>query len=339
MQISKLAKYAVGVTTAAALLAGCSSGGNSPVSPAGMQPLRAVRLANGLLTLAAHPAAPGAHTVGLVNPDKKHHKHHKKRQYITNFYSSTALEFDYPKGDSSIGSISLDEPQGMCSDTSTHGVAKKTFWVTNSGSDDIEQFTWSGTATGKTLSESVGEAASCAIDPTTHNIAITVLDAGDVVVFNGGTGSGTPIADGFIETFFAGYDASGDLYVDGLSSFGVGVAELPKGSSAFETLTTSNTLEFPGGVQWDGQWITIDDQDAHAIYQYNQSGTSLTVEGTTSLTGSGDCVDTWIATGYVICPDAENNDGLIFPYPAGGSSTATLTGSFDTPISGMDAER
>ena len=99
-----------------------------------------------------------------------------------------------------------------------------------------------------------------------------------------------------------------------------------------ETLSTSNTVEFPGQVQFDGKYVTVNDQEAHAIYGYTCSGTTCTLEQTVALTGSGDCDQTWIAKGYVICPDAGNGDGEIYKYPAGGSIVATLTGSFDEPL-------
>ena len=40
----------------------------------------------------------------------------------------------------------------------------------------------------------------------------------------------------------------------------VALVELPKGSSTFKTITTSNGVQFPGSVQWDGTYITVFDQ-------------------------------------------------------------------------------
>jgi hypothetical protein len=52
------------------------------------------------------------------------------------------------------------------------------------------------------------------------------------------------------------------------------LVELSKGSTKFETITTSNTLDFAGSVQWDGIYLTVFDQDTNEMYQYTVSGTT-----------------------------------------------------------------
>ena len=104
------------------------------------------------------------------------------------------------------------------------------------------------------------------------------------------------------------------------------------GSSSFNEVSLPNTPEFPGGLQWDGKYMTFNDQEAHEIYQYTVSGDVATLEGTVDLNGTSDCVQTWIAKKLVYCPDAGNENATVFKYPAGGSAIATLSGSFDLPI-------
>jgi hypothetical protein len=143
-----------------------------------------------------------------------------------------------------------------------------------------------------------------------------------------------------IEVFFPGYDKSGNLYVDGFNSGGTfGFVELPKGKSTWITLTGAS-VEFPGNVQFDGKYITVNDQEGHAIYGYTCSGTSCTLERIVSLNGASDCDQTWIAKGYVICPDAGNNGVEIIKYPAGGI-IAHLGGSegFSEPLGSVQAEK
>jgi hypothetical protein len=103
--------------------------------------------------------------------------------------------------------------------------------------------------------------------------------------------------------------------------------ELKKGSSTWETLSTSNTVEFPGQLQFDGKYVTVNDQEAHDIFGYACKGTSCTLERTVSLSGSSDCDQTWIGNGVAFCPDAGNGDVEVYKYPAGGSPIATLTGT------------
>jgi hypothetical protein len=330
MQISNLAKYAAGVTVAAALLAGCSSGGSSALSPSTgtqnavrsghLQPLKV----GGLLVASAMlPLVKPVHIP--IMPDKKKKK--SNDEYVSNFYSSTLLEFDYPKGDASIGSLSGDDPQGICTQT-----GKKNFWQVNSGDDDIDEYAFGGTSPIASVSESAGEAAGCSLSKS-GDLAVSILGSGDVVIFTDHTGAGTTVADGLDSTYFIAYDPKGDLFVDGITEQDTyGMSEMAAGSSSFNEVSLPNTPEFPGGLQWDGKYMTFNDQEAHEIYQYTVSGDVATLEGTVDLNGTSDCVQTWIAKKLVYCPDAGNENATVFKYPAGGSAIATLSGSFDLPI-------
>ena len=331
-----LVAYALGFTASAALMAGCSSSGGSSfgtpsgVTPSGFHSLQTISI-NGLLTTAAHPNLRMRSHLGPATPNR----HHEKKglyQYVSDFYDSELLEFDYPKGDSSIGEISVaDDPQGECGDA-LYGAAKRDFWVVNSGNDEIDEFAVDGTGPIKILSESTGEAAGCALDPSSGNLAVTVLGASDIVIFTNASGTGTIVPDGLDSTYFAGYDNKGDLFVDGITeSDTYGVVEMASGSSSFKAVTLNNSIEFPGEMQWDGKYVTMDDQEAHVIYGYTCRGTNCTLKRTVSLSGSSDCVQTWIGKGDVFCPDAGNETVNVYKYPAGGSPIATLTG-FDLPI-------
>ncbi|MGB8151469.1 MAG: hypothetical protein WCE97_09795, partial [Candidatus Cybelea sp.] len=92
--------------------------------------------------------------------------------------------------------------------------------------------------------------------------------------------------------YFDGYDNQGNLFADGFNDSGFELVELPKGSTKFQTITTSNTVEFPGSVQWDGTYLTVTDQETNSMYQYTVSGTKATLKGTVSLSGSSDCAQT-----------------------------------------------
>jgi hypothetical protein len=339
MKLLSLVKYALGLTTIGAMLTACSNGGGTVLgaNPAGVSNALHVGRAlsvNGILITAAHP-----NLTAQARPAKKHHKK-KADQYISDFSSGDVVEFDYPKSDSSIGTISnVSSAQGQCTNV-LYGSGKSTFWVTASGSDAFEEFKVGGTTPIATLTTTAGEPVGCAIDPKTGNLAGTLISDGAVVIYKKAKGSGTAITTPLIEAFFDGYDAKGNLFVDGFnSSGGFALVEIPKGKNTAETISVSNSVEFPGAVQWDGTYITVNDQEAHTIDQYTVSGTTATEVGTVSLSGSSDCDQTWIGTGYVICPDAGNLNGEIYNYPAGGSAIATLTGSFSLPLASVEAQK
>ena len=107
------------------------------------------------------------------------------------------------------------------------------------------------------------------------------------MIFKNASGSGTVYATPLVEEYFDGYDNQGNLFVDGFNSSGYfELVELPNGSTKFQAITPSNTVEFPGSVQWDGTYLIVTDQATNSMYQYTINGTKATLEGTVSLSGS-----------------------------------------------------
>jgi hypothetical protein len=274
-----------------------------------------------------------------ILPDR--HKKSKTFEYVINDYGTYASIFDYPKSVSQIGMINNVGGQG-CTNV-LYGYGKQTFWIV-AGASQIEEFKVPQKLI-KTLSVAYSFPSSCAMD-TSGDLAVGILSAsgaggGDVVIFKNASGSGTAYTTPLDEEFFDGYDNQGNLFADGFTGdrSGFALVELPKGSTKFETITTSNTVGFPGSVQWDGKYLDVTDQYPNAMYQYTVSGTTATLKGTVLLSGASDCAQTWIATGVVYCGDAGNGDGEVFKYPAGGSAIAVLTGNFDEPLGVVAAKK
>jgi hypothetical protein len=174
---------------------------------------------------------------------------------------------------------------------------------------------------------------------TTGDLAVGVLlgnskgAGGQVVIFKNAMGSGKVYDTPLAKEYFDGYDSSGNLFADGTgSSYYFMLVELPKGSSKFVTIKTSNSPGFPGSVQWDGTYVTVFDQDTSEAYQYTVSGQTATLKNTIHFDQTGDCAQTWIVKGLLYCADAGNGGGEVFKYPAGGSPVATFTGNFDVPL-------
>jgi hypothetical protein len=332
VKISTPTLSAVFLMAAGALMAGCSSGASSIGASSGMTPngFRSPRTMsiNGMLITAAHPNFGVRNHLVPMAPDKNN----KKRalyQYAPSFDDGSLAVFDYPKSDKQIGSIGdISEAQGECTNV-LFGSGKKTFWVTSSGGLTTDEFKVGGSSPINALSAPSGDTpVGCAIDPATGNLASTIINNGAVVIYTKASGPGTVSQSPLIEAFFAGYDTDSNLYVDGFNNQDeFGFVELKQGSSTWETLSTSNSIEFPGQVQFDGKYITVNDQEAHDIFGYTCKGTSCTLKRTVSLSGSSDCDQTWIGNGVAFCPDAGNGDIEVYKYPAGGSPIATLTGT------------
>ncbi|MGB8907159.1 MAG: hypothetical protein WCC84_00235 [Candidatus Cybelea sp.] len=287
---------------------------------------------NGRLVTAARPPLSPLPRYATIVPDRP--RNSKKFEYIFNDYDTWASILDYPKSDRQIGEIPGDGGQG-CTNV-LYGYGKKIFWNV-AGDTEITEYTVPKTRI-KRLSVSVGMPSSCAMN-TSGDLAVGILSAGsgagDVVIFKNAGGPGTVMTTPLIGEYFDGYDNQGNLFADGYNSAdNFELVELPKGSSTFRPITISNTVKFPGSVQWDGKYLTVVDQLAkpNSIYQYTISGTNATLQGTVQLNGAGDCAQTWIVKGAVYCADATNDDGEVFKYPAGGSAIAVFTGSFNFPL-------
>ena len=261
----------------------------------------------------------------------------RRREYIINDYGSYATIFNYPKGTAQVGTVNNVGGQGCTN--ALYGYGKNIFWIV-AGQTQVTEYEVRKNTPIKTLSTSFSFPTSCAMD-TSGDFALGNYDGGQVAVYKNATGTPTVYSTALDEEFFTGYDNQGNLFADGFtgSREGFALVELAKGSSAFKTITTSNSIVFPGSVQWDGTYLTVFDQIANALYQYTVSGTTATLKGTVSLAGSSDCAQTWIVKGLLYCGDAGNNDGEVFKYPAGGSATAVFTGSFIEPLGVTAAEK
>jgi hypothetical protein len=274
-----------------------------------------------------------------IVPDRRSRK---KFEYIINSYGTYASIFDYPKSVAQIGTVNGAGGQG-CTNV-LYGYGKGIIWNPGRTDDLINEYKVPDTLL-KSLSLDYTFTSSCAMN-SSGDLAIGVLlgnsygPGGQVVIFKNASGSGTVYNTPLAKEYFDGYDNQGNLFADGLnSSYNFGLVVLPKDSSKFVTIKTSNSPSFPGSVQWDGTYLTVFDQDENALYQYTVSGTTATLKSTVSFSGSSDCAQTWIVKGLVYCADAGNNEGEVFNYPAGGSPIATFTGNFDVPLGVVAAKR
>jgi hypothetical protein len=271
-------------------------------------------------------------TYAELVPDKSKSKSY---QYIINYYGTYASIFDYPKSTSQIGQITGAGGQG-CTNV-LYGYGKKIIWNPGRTDDLINEYEVPSKLL-RSLTLHYTYTSSCAMN-TSGDLAIGILlgnsegGGGQVVIYKNATGKPTVYNTPLSKEYFDGYDAGGNLFADGLSSgYQFMLVELPKGSSKFVTVKTSNSPEFPGSVQWDGTYVSVFDQDTAETYQYSVSGTTATLKNTVQLDGTGDCAQTWIVAGLVYCGDAGNSDGAVFKYPGGGSAIATFSGNFDVPL-------
>jgi len=232
----------------------------------------------------------------------------------------------------------FSEPQGLATD------AKGNLYVADTLNSRIQIYAPPYTKKPKTLSDP-GQ-YPCGVSVLNNgefvavtNIISTSYGAGSVTIYKKNKAGKAISSSSFAKVYFAGFDANGDLYIDGSNSSGdVVVGEIAKATTTGKkivTLTTRNLIEFPGGIEVTIKGkIAIDDQEAASVYTYNapKKGSLGSPVNTTALTGSGDPVtfaftstnkDLWTA-------DALNVELLEFAYPKGGSALKTI------PVMGVE---
>lgn len=292
---------------------------------------------NGRLVTAARMNTSPQPRFATILPD--HARRHKKFEYVINFYGSFATIFDYPKSNAMIGEINNVGGQGCTN--KLHGYGKNTFWIV-AGYNQITEYKVPQTPV-KTLSVPDGSMpSSCAMNQN-GDLAVGILSGpstGDILLFKNATGTGQFIKTPIGEEFFDGYDNQGNLFFDGFTSQGLfQFDEIPNGTTTAKTITLPNAIQFPGSVQWDGSYVTVFDQGPDKMYRYTISGTKATLKDTITLSGAGDCAQTWIAKNVVYCGDAGDDNGSVFQYPEGGPPRAIFTGDFNEPLGTVAAER
>lgn len=188
-------------------------------------------------------------------------------------------------------------------------------------------------------------ANDCAIDPTTGNLAVASWGTTGVWIFANAKGTPTTYTDpDFVAYYGCGYDAKGDLFIQGVSHTGSGyvvLAELPKGGAQLRTLKVDQYLGWPCGVKWDGKDLAVGDQTTPVIYQFAINGSSLTEVGTTHLgSGAYSSANFWIqgqtlltsTQCYHYCGRAKRGDAVMFfDYPAGGTAAKLVTRGLRAP--------
>jgi hypothetical protein len=228
----------------------------------------------------------------------------------------------------------------MCVDKAGH------VFITNSGAAQILEYAHGGTTPIATLTDSGEHPIGCAVSRLNGDLAATnIFDDsytnGSLSVFRRARGTPKNYTDPqMIADYFCGYDSAGNLFVDGTkpSSFSFAFAELPKGAKSLQNVTLNQTIGGPGGVQWDGKYVAIADQEAPVIYQFTVAGSVGTMIGQTQTQGSSDVVQFFIQGNTVVGPNATSGQVMYWPYPGGGEQEKIISG-FEVPIGTAISER
>ena len=280
-----------------------------------------------VLTPSAPPPAPQKLGVSWMRSDAKD----TDLVYATNAPNGQIFVYSYPGGKLE-GTLSAPGgPQGACTD------AAGNVWIVI-GIGSVAEYAHGGTTPIKTLPIGGLLPNGCSVDPTTGNLAVAGL-AG-IAIFKHAKGLAKVYYDKLFYTYyFCGYDPAGDLFIDGLTTSGFfQLSELPKKSSTWVNFTLNGA--FPGGVEWDGKFITYGDQLYNTVWQLRIENRKAKVVGETGLFGAGDPVYQYAFADFsrgssqarrVIGMDFEGSAAgtvAVWNYPAGGAPLKVYAGQF-----------
>ncbi len=251
--------------------------------------------------------------------------------YVGDSGTGYVLFYSYPRAKvlgrlrRSSGRVKTFSAPGECVDSAGE------LFVSDSFDHAIFKYSHGGSRPIAKLEDPGEDPSSCSVDPTTGDLAVANFEnasagPGSVSIYKRGAGRATTYSDpSFLYYFFCGYDASGNLFLDGKSqSQPFLFAELPKGNSTFVNIELNRQIQIPGDVQWDGTYVAVGDQGTNTIYQTDGSGGK--VIGATVLKGASDVVGFAIEGSRVIGADYVGRYVGFWPYPSGGTATKIITG-------------
>ncbi len=146
---------------------------------------------------------------------------------------------------------------------------------------------------------------------------------------------------------YCAYDDKSNLFCDGLIAGyyqGFLFAELPKGGTALKSVSLSQTIGWPGNVQWDGKYIVVQDENTNIIYGFTVSGSTGTLKRTVKLEFIGNQYEIRLPliVGKTVIEATITNQPIgqvmfqqigqvnFYNYPEGGSPVKTISIGEDT---------
>jgi DNA-binding beta-propeller fold protein YncE len=254
----------------------------------------------------------------------------------------TVSVFSYPGG-KQVGLLKgFQSPAGLCSDASGN------VFVVDTNDFHVMKYKHGGTEPIKSLWTVGYYPFGCAVDPATGDLAVANFTSqlqgpGSVSIFRPGQAFPSTYEDpAFNAYFFCTYDDHSNLFVDGADngSYHTEFAELSNGSTLFTTIALDKKIGYPGGVQWDGTYVDVQDTASRVLYRFKIAGSKGKSSGSVRFKGDLSSLihQFWIQGQTIVMPYGpvarQVRDVGFWPYPAGGSATKSITVAHATELIG-----
>lgn len=214
---------------------------------------------------------------------------------------------------------------GLCTD------AKGDVFVTKGYDGGVDEYDHDGR-----LIETIKNtdfAFSCAVDPTTGNLAVPYDSSGEnyVVVYSHASTRGNAYGDNVPIWGLCTYDRAGNLFVDGSATRYTGVlAELKKGSTSFVNYTPGKPIDQLDSLQSYRRFLAVPNPSTAAIYEVEIVQGIIKIRATSYIKGWYSAfsdrlgVQTWLADNTFIGQYGSGAELGLWRYPKGGAPTKVL---------------
>lgn len=294
MRISRLNRYALSASAAAAVLTNCSG-----------------------------PQLPAAN-YGVLTPSWASRQADQKVIYVAGIFPDSVSVYSWNGKLLKTLKISYS-PRGLCSDKNGD------LYVVDAAGAKIVEYAAEGSRRIRALKDPGQTPAACSVDPNTGNLAVTNSKAtsggtGSVAIYAEATGKPKLYTNSSLTiASYCGYDDKSDLFVDGVVGQpypgNVWFGELPAGQNSLLRIKVDQKIEEPGEVQWIAPYVTIGALIFDTIYRLSVSGEKAKVTGKTKLKGA-EAVNSWIQGTKVIAGtiifSSVPGKVEVWNYPAGG---------------------
>ncbi|MGA8574481.1 MAG: hypothetical protein WB609_02185 [Candidatus Cybelea sp.] len=294
----RITAQAIGLCAATAALAACTGANSSLAGPAVIPDQ-----GSGTQSSASHSASDKSWMTASAAAIKK-------ILYLSDAGRDAVLVYDFGTG-KQLGMLTgFQSPAGQCVDK------KGDVWIADSDARSLVEYPRGAITPIRTLSTG-GRPVGCSVAPNGDLAAAENPGSEDqpsaIVVWSANASLGAYTAPG--ATFATpncgtlstpGYDNHNNLYVECMIADLTSIYELRNGAQSLQKVSFNRSIVVPGGVMWDGKYITFADRNFHfrrstAIYRATESAAgALALAGTTELTDACSAGSTDVLSPYIV---------------------------------------
>jgi hypothetical protein len=222
----------------------------------------------------------------------------------------------------------FESPAGLCAD------ANGNVFVTDARARTVVEYAHGGTSPIATLETTIYTPDGCSVNSRTGDLAVAASSStsgtGGLLVFPKARGNPLAYLDpSLYDDAACGYDAGGNLFVDGESRTGsFALAELRSGEGSLMPVTLDTAISVPIGIQNEGGYLAFGAGgsgargDQSAILHVIVTGKSARVVQTTHVKGAERAF--LIDGSTLVGSDGAGDQVRFFTYPKGGTASTPI---------------